>query len=455
MLENKHLKKLTKLSFFYAILVIILLITTSFFLRPIQDDYLILKTLTTDSVIEWVKGIWKFQGGNLFPYFANALLLSMSKSSATFIGILCFYLLTLALVSAASLAVLLQITGFKIHEVPRRFILFYVLVTLASFEGLFVPEFIGAFSFSLASFSHLWPISLFLLMLFSLERSPELWPISIPVGFIVGISNVVESFFAFVFACVLLFIIIGNAKKYVIKQRIFSATLAGSILAGLLVTISAPGFSRRATTSVGFPETPSEFFWRLKLAVLSFPLDLFSHPALYLALAFGYFLGKTIWSDTTFACMPQKVIFLSGMSVTLLGLLIVGGTLAYTAWHQSFGLYQLFGPLFFSLGVYCSRFNLKFADRNFIWFSIFLVLLNIFLIFRAGYTIVERGVEWDRTFITNSCLVERNVTEGLVGSELRYPPLEYGIQDIQKFQWLKDGYVGWLKHLNSINPPKC
>jgi hypothetical protein len=455
LLKNGNLRKLSALSVFYATLVLILVVTTSFFLRPIQDDYLVLKNLTTGSVIEWVQSIWKFQGGNLFPYSANALLLSMSKSSPTFIGILLFYLSTLALVSFASVAVLLQITGFRIREVPRRFILIYILIALASFEGLFVPEFIGAFSFSLASFSHLWPISLFLLMLFFLERRPELWPISIPIGFIVGISNVVESFFAFVFACIFLIVILGNSKKYNIKQRIFSAALVINIFIGLLVTISAPGFSNRATTSVGFPETPSEFFWRLKLAALSFPLDLFSHPALYLAFVFGYFLGKTIWSNATFPSLSLKLKFLSGMSVSLLLLLIVGGTLAYTAWHQSFGLYQLFCPLFFGLGVHSSRFNLKVVERNFIWVTVLLLLLNIFSIFRAGYMIVERGVEWDKTFTANSCLVKQNDTEGLVGSELRYPPLGYGIQDIQKFQWLKDGYVGWLTHLNSINPPKC
>ena len=164
MLKNGHLRKLSVLSVFYATLVVILVVATSFFLRPIQDDYLILKTLTTGSVIEWVQNIWNFQGGNLFPYSANALLLSMSKSSPVFIGILLFYLSTLALVSSASVAVLLQLTGFRICEVPRRFILIYIMIALASFEGLFVPEFIGAFSFSLASLAN---ISIFTSAIFS------------------------------------------------------------------------------------------------------------------------------------------------------------------------------------------------------------------------------------------------------------------------------------------------
>jgi hypothetical protein len=421
--------------------------------RPIQDDYLVLSSISNHSIYDFLSSIWSFQGGNLFPYALNAVLLSPAKHSVNFIGIQIYCLATVLGTMMAELLILKMLLEIRIGQLKKIYLLIYVTLMLAGFEGMFVPSFVGAFSFSLAAIAHLWPVILMTIAIY-LYRQDFYWVIvALPLGIAIGNSNAAESFSALIVAGSLLAnsLIKLNKKG---SQIWYCASLFIGNLVGFLMMVSAPGFSYRAKKSVGFPADFQEFFHRFLKAGLSFTIDSLTHPASYLAFGVGivFAINHAELIDLHFRKRFLSLIF---VSLLLICCLIAGGSLAYTSWHQALGVDLLVTPVFFFTGIMLSK-KALFQSGKFVFFGLFTLCLTVSLFMsRIALTVYERFVVWDKTFHQNICLIHNNKINELQGAEIRYPPLQLGIEDIQTWPWMKSSYISWMQNLSIYRSQTC
>ena len=431
-----------------------LVLLSGFRIRPIQDDYLVLNATSNGSVEEFLTSIWDSQGGNLFPYAINALLLAPSKDQVNFTGLTIFYFLTVIAAGFSSLFLVSTTLNVKIRRLGLLTSFTIFSVSIVSFEGLFVPSFIGAFSFSLASLAHLWPVILMVLAFVIYIGAPALSPLAFVLGLVVGNSNAGESFSALIFSLALVVHLVCQ-RKISSKRFIFASTLTSGIFIGLLIMVSAPGFSNRANNSVGFPDSVEDFSQRLIKAVVSFPADSLSHPGIYIAFLIGFsgFSKLRDLIDVKQLLRGSKILFF--IYLLLISSLIGGGTLAYTSWHQAFGLSLLLAPLAFNFGLLLgSKLNTQ-GSLNIRGILLVVVLAFTVILIRSGLTISDRANAWDANLLHNMCLIQNDSLSNLKGAELRYPPLELGIEDIETWPWMSTNYVAWVRGLEDYKTMVC
>lgn len=425
-----------------------------FYLRPIQDDYLVLNSIVQSSIKKFLNSIWESQGGNLFPYAINAILLSPAVDQLNFIGIKLFYLFTLFAVSLASLMILSMVLNIKARVFGVANIIIYISIAMISFEGLFVPSYIGAFSFSLASVAHLWPLILMVFALNFYRNRPIFFPLALFLGFIIGNSNAGESFSALIIAAGLTIQLLFK-KDIRSRSFLFSGALTLGVLAGFLMMIVSPGFSNRANNAVGFPSSISEFLHRLIKAFSSFFADSLSHPGAYLAFVFGLLIAAKL----TQFIQPSNAMW--NLKLAALGFLVLfcslvaGGTLAYTSWHQAFGLQLLLAPLMFALGVLVREKFDVISDSLIPKVFLILALLVSLVLIRTSISVVQRAQNWDAAFISNTCSIRNDLKGDLKGAELRYPPFNLGIEDIDSWEWMRVNYIEWVKGLKEFQTTSC
>ena len=423
-------------------------------IRPIQDDYLVLNATSNGSLEEFLKSIWESQGGNLFPYAINALLLAPSTDQVNFTGLIVFYFLTVIAAGFSSLFLISITLNVKIRRLGLLTTVTFFSISIVSFEGLFVPSFIGAFSFSLASLAHLWPVILMILAFVIYRRNPSLSPLAFILGLVVGNSNAGESFSALIFSLTLVFHLIRQ-RQIRSKRFIFASTLTSGIFLGLLIMISAPGFSNRANNSVGFPDSAADFMQRLIKAFVSFPADSLSHPGIYISFLLGFSVFPQLQGLIELDQLASQIRKLVSVYLVLITSLIGGGTLAYTSWHQAFGLSLLLAPLAFSFGLFTGfRFN-KGNSRNVRAIFLGSVLVFSMILLRSGLTLSDRAHDWDRNLLHNICEIQKDSLSNLRGAELLYPPLGLGIEDIETWPWMRTNYVAWVKGLKDYQSKVC
>jgi hypothetical protein len=431
----------------------VLIIFSLFKLRPVQDDYLVLKSIASAPVREFLVSIWNQQGGNLFPYLINSLLLYPSRYQLNFIGIKAFYIVTLLAVIFAQAVLFKLVTGRNLIQFGKTFAVFYLTLTAVGFEGIFVPTFIGSYSFSLASLAHLWPVILFVFAVYCLVRRNSYLPLPLVLGFIIGNSNAAESFSALLISIALMITAIINRKTDILRL-VHSILLTLGVLFGFLFMVLSPGFSNRASTSVGFPDSIIEFFYRFGKALVSFFTDSITHPASYVALVFGAWVASFVLENSEKRKIGRNYLILLACYFLLLINLIAGGTLAYTSWHQAFGLEFLLVPVWFGSGIFLSQTWPPLAKRLPQLLLVTSILLAGFNL-RAGINVGIRAEAWDASYRLNYCSIEGNKRIPLSGAELRYPPLGLGIEDIQSWPWMRSGYVQWLKQIEPSDSLIC
>lgn len=440
----------------YLILITtwVLVLLSGFRIRPIQDDYLVLNATSTGSVDEFLTSIWESQGGNLFPYAINALLLAPSKYQVNFIGLTAFYFLTVVAVGFSSLFLVSITLNVKIRRLGLLTVLTIFSISIVSFEGLFVPSFIGAFSFSLASLAHLWPVILMVLAFVVYRDKPSLSPLAFILGLVVGNSNAGESFSALMFSLALM-VNLFRKRQIRTKRFFFASALTLGIFLGLLVMIAAPGFSNRANNSVGFPDSAADFIQRFIKAFVSFPADSLSHPGIYITFLLGFSVFSRLQGLIDINHLARRIRKLVSVYLLLITSLIGGGTLAYTSWHQAFGLSLLLAPLAFSFGLLTgSRVN-KGNSRKFRGIFLSTVLVLSMILLRSGFMLSDRAHDWDRNLLHNICEIQKDSLDNLRGAELLYPPLDLGIEDIETWPWMSTNYVVWVKGLKEYKSKVC
>lgn len=416
----------------------------AFFLRPIQDDYLALSVINKSSLYQYLNSIWNNQGGNLFPYLANGLVIFPLLSKICFVGNFIFYFVTIGLVCTSSLLLYKMVTGEELWRLGPINSVLYLALSCISFEGLFVPSYVGAFSFGTASLAHLWPILLMTISVYGLFNwSRKIW-IALILGFAIGNANAGESFSALIISLFL----VGLTQRHKTHNRGISYSLAlfSSILMGFLVMVISPGFSNRATQSVGLPNSAQDFVFRFIKSLASFSVDTLTHPAIYLSFFVGMQMSNLIISEKNLTHFQNALKSLFAAMLLLFLALVFGGTFAYVSWHQAFGLQFLTMPVAFFSGVLVHQIKgemlIDFSPILFLVLSFSVCLMLI----RTNFTTIERSLNWDKSLSNNLCIIESGSKQALSGAELRYPPFQLGIEDVQTWDWIETGYRGWIEN---------
>ena len=79
-------------------------------------------------------------------------------------------------------------------------------------------------------------------------------------------------------------------------------------------------------------------------------------------------------------------------------------------------------------------------DRQALWV---LTVVLVALIVRDTSSLILRAHRWDVNLKSNICKVDIG-GGALAGAELRYPPFQLGVSDVNSRQWISADYYVWL-----------
>lgn len=434
-----NLKFLNSIKAVVAIVIIFQSLLLAYFMRPIQDDYYNLQSVQQSGVLGYMQAVWLNHGGNMVQFLIHCIVILPTTQSFTFWNLGLFFLLT-QLLCFWSLRIVLQ---WLLPNSSRSLLLWIPLLSLAGFEGLFVPGFLGTFGFSLASLAHLWPVMAFLIGLIALRPFLGSWIVAFILGLVAGNSNLGESAFAI---GALFFLSFANWRDTSIAARIglridrnYFFLTAGTIL-GTIGIAAAPGFWLRASDQVGLPGSFTEFFMRFAKSFASFTADAFTHPMIWVFFFLGVIYSAKVKADLSGNFTLRLRVIALGSGLIWMAL-IFGSTFAYPSWHQSMGMYLLLFPTSFAAGLSVNNQILKRAAASLLALTS-LVMLLIFL--RVGVLGVARSQAWDQNLTQNICALKANPAAELRGAEIRYPPFGLGVEDVNTWKWMRDKYVGWV-----------
>ena len=427
----------------------------AFSMRPIQDDYFNIESVQKLGLLGYLLDTWNSHGGNMAQFLIHSVLVMPSIRSPYFFNLSIFFIFTEVMV-ALSCSLILRWVAIPGNYMNYRF--WIPFISVICFEGLFVPGFLGAYGFSLASLAHLWPILALVLGLAAIWSNRNYKYLVIPLGFIAGNSNLSESIFSCIVIVVIIYTVVTKSKyrnslgfiRSVWLYVFFLTTFIGTILIPI-----APGFWKRATDQVGMPATIPEFIIRFTKSFASFNADLFTHPAIYLALLAGIIIGCNLHQELE-QDLKNRIAFIASSALIFLGLLILGSTIAYPAWHQSMGLYIIAIPSSFSLGILGSRkLKVRAVSQKVLISALILIILLGFMYLRVGITTWNRSSEWDAAFRENICLLQEDKQSILKGAEIIYPPFHLGVEDVNTWEWMANKYRLWVGDSNFNSGVNC
>ncbi len=194
------------------------------------------------------------------------------------------------------------------------------------------------------------------------------------------------------------------------------------------------------------------FIIDLLRSLLYFSADVLSHPMVYVFFLVGIIYApkvKETFSSQNF--LP----YLEVLTISLFMFLVLGASFAYPSWHQSLGLLFLLPYFFLRLG---SWFALGIKRVSIRTTSILLLLmLGIILVslIRPLVLTLNRSTEWENSNNTNVCLIKEGKLNALVNPELRYPPLNLGVEEVQSWEWILNAYQYWIENNAASNNIKC
>jgi hypothetical protein len=419
-------------------------LTLAYFMRPIQDDYFNLYSVQEMGVFGYLKDTWLHHGGNMVQFLIHCLVILPTTQAFSYWNLALFFLLTQAFCFWTIRIILIWLFPDK----PKTILFWIPLLSIAGFEGIFVPGFLGTFGFSLATLAHLWPVMAFVIGLLGLRRFSGSWLIALTLGLIAGNSNLGESAFALA-SVFLIFISFFKIQDFEIKSGIRNDSnfyaLSLGILVGTIGIALAPGFWNRASDQVGLPDSAENFIFRFAESFASFTADPATHPMIWVILLLGL-----IFKKAGIVSLPVNFKFRTKMiavgSVLIWMALIMGSTFAYPSWHQSMGMYILLFPAGFVLGTFIrNQFVIRNAKRLLVLVSIVMLLTFI----RIGVLGVSRAENWDNNLPLNICALVSDPDADLLGAEIRYPPFNLGVEDVNTWKWMRDKYAGWVSNIAS------
>ena len=428
-------------------LVVIESLILAFLMRPIQDDYFNLQSVQQMGVLGYLEDTWTLHGGNMIQFLIHCIMILPTTQACVFWTFSLFFILTQILVFFA-----VKVISSWIVTTDSQLTRFWVpLLSVAGFEGLFIPGLLGAYGFSLASLAHLWPVMALIFGLLAIRKFKGSWLLALALGLVAGNSNLGES----AFACgvwVFLYFAFRRIPQFEVKSRIVVNSnfymLGLGVFVGTVGIVAAPGFWNRASDQVGLPTSLGEFLTRFTKSFASFTADGLTHPMVWVLFLLGVLLGMN-QNKSKLEVKEVRLKMLLVGTATIWAALIVGSTFAYPAWHQSMGMYVLLLPLSFALGI---RLNIRASQKVIGSLLLASSLVMLFTFVRIGVLGVERSLQWDRNLTTNSCRIAENPNSALLGAEIQYPPFGLGVDDVNTWEWMRYKYVGWVEN---ISEKKC
>ena len=438
-LRNIRVTKSSFASFTISLLTFIGLTFATLNARPIQDDYATLYLISDHGLLGFLSLTWNIHGGNLTPMFLNGLFLYPAVHGLNFWALSLFpitnyVLLVLSIFSAST--ILNPIT--TIHFTKIQIFTFANLVFLGS-ESLFSPQFLEMNLFTSAVLVHLWPILFFFLALGLINKKGKASiGMILVLGFISGNSNISESLFIQL-SCLVIFIFNRYQARIGVEiKRLFA--LAFSNLVGTIIILASPGFWTRANENNihGIPDNLGEFVSRFAKSFGVFSVDVASHPMLLIFVIIGFkFSSRGGNFSRTTSRLPVLLFIVLFLS------LVIGATIAYPAWHQSIGLVLLSPVVGISLGNWIGSKNHLISKVRIALCSLAILIVLISLS-RAFWGIESRAQRWDSSFSHNYCVVISKQSAPLIGTETIYPISNLGIEDMNRWPWMRNAFTGWV-----------
>jgi uncharacterized membrane protein YhaH (DUF805 family) len=139
-------------------------------------------------------------------------------------------------------------------------------------------------------------------------------------------------------------------------------------------------------------------------------------------------------------------------------LLILGSTFGYAAWHQSSGLILLLTPASFCIPIVFIRTQtllkrLRLINKP---YALTVVALVLAILLIRGLVVQEnRSSQWDFSLIQNYCLTIESNELPLLGAEIRYWPIDLGIEDVNRWDWMAQEYKSWLRTIEFKGSQIC
>jgi hypothetical protein len=432
---------------FVALFIVCQSLILAFLMRPIQDDYFNLESVQRMGVMGYLIDTWENHGGNMVQFLIHCLVILPTTQSFVFWNLGLFFLTSQIFVFAS--VRILNSWLFTNQSTTTRF--WIPLLSVAGFEGLFVPGFLGAYGFSLASLAHLWPVMAFVVALLALKEFTGSWVLAFILGLVAGNSNLGES----AFACGVWLLVLGVFKwskdfeelSGIKKSANFYSLGLGTFI-GTIGIAAAPGFWVRASDQVGLPESLGDFAVRFLKSFASFTADALTHPMIWVLFFLGVYIAKSErLNQISVDYLRVKLLAISSFLIWVS--LVMGATFAYPAWHQSMGMYVLLLPLAFALGVVSAN---KFGAKMLTFWLVLSSIVMTVTFLRIGILGVERSIQWDQNLQINSCRIAGSPNADLLGAEIRYEPFKLGVEDVNTWEWMRTKYVGWVK---AIPQEKC
>jgi hypothetical protein len=427
----------------YFLSMICLSIYLAYVVRPVQDDYVVLRDMANGSAITATQNLWLHWGGNVTASFFVNTLVGVSPRNYPFLGLALQSVLTLLLLTA-SVIILAKWSGmadFLDTEVKRNLIL---VLSMVSMGGLATPTYISIFNFSWASSAHLWPIMLGIVAIYLISILPTVcWPGLLILGFMAGNCNVTESAFLVLASFLLLSL---SDKKIGISFRAKNMLAFGSgSFFGLMAIILAPGFRERAEIVGG----PTSIFDAANRFLRAFTIDFGDfviHPVWLLGLLIGIAAKDELLRFRTLPDLNAKKNVVGIGTLILFMLIVIGDTVAYPSWYHTTPIYLLVFPLFFLIGATLS--TSKYLSKNHLSLKILTCIVISLVLTLAARDFLYLGVRkmnWDEDFKLNVCQIQRGETRDLQGKSFTYPPLGLGVEDVQRWPWIEVAYSQWVQ----------
>jgi hypothetical protein len=140
---------------------------------------------------------------------------------------------------------------------------------------------------------------------------------------------------------------------------------------------------------------------------------------------------------------------ISGFAVLLFILLfislVVGATFAYPAWHQSIGLVMLSPFVGMSVGNWLGS-KISISTGTKVAFCLIVMLIVLVTLSRAFWGMESRAHRWDLGFTHNYCAVTSDDPKPLIGTETIYPISNLGIEDLNRWPWMRSAFTGWVSN---------
>lgn len=404
-----------------------------------QDDYATLSDLSLDGFWGPTNGVWNVLGGNISSVFPRTLALGFGFKSSLPLGLVIYSAVTLLLVTV-SIDYLLGLFVPRLKSVSLSKRLPLILILSLGFEGLFTPGELGVLGFSAAAGVHVWPICFIILghKFFSYKSFPAFLCTALMFLYSSN-SNVPEGALAVLVVTILNYrSLLLNGRLLVNGRSVKNVVLLLASISVLFVIFLAPGFQARTETA-GVSLEPKDLAIGVMRAVMFFSADILTHPFLYLVAILGYIVGKS----SSLEAVRKPIQEFGFLALAYFLLLVAGAGAAYPAWHQTFGLYVFLLPLAFSLGLLYSNKIWKIRILGSALLIPIIVICSLVTV-RSGYTVVNRKLTWQSNFEHNVCLVKSGMFEGFRGSEITYPPKKLGVEDLNTWPWMADGFRNWV-----------